>query len=56
MMKESGQTQGQQLLKQLKDSYRRPENQSSETQADDHAYGSLPDPEYWPSEISRAIN
>lgn len=56
MVKQSEQTQGQQLLKQLKDGYRRPENQNSQIEADEPAYGSLPDPEYWPAEISRAIN
>lgn len=54
MVKQSEQTQGQQLLKQLKDGYRRPK--TIDPEAEEHTSGSLPDPEYWPAEISRAIN
>ena len=56
MVKESEQTQGQQLLKQLKDEYRRPQSSDMEPPVTEHASGSLPDPQYWPAEISRAIN
>lgn len=55
-MKQSEQTEGQQLLKQLKDEYRRPEGHNTEAAVEEHATGSLPDPQYWPAEISRAIN
>ncbi len=56
MQKQFEQTQGQQLLKQLRDSYRKPETRDSRAEADEQASGSLPDPQYWPAEISRAIN
>ena len=56
MIKQSEQTQGQQLLKQLKDEYRRPQTGDTEAAVDEYASGSLPDPQYWPAEISRAIN
>jgi hypothetical protein len=56
MEKQSEQTQGQQLLKQLKDAYRRPQRHGSLTETDEHASGSLPDPQYWPSDISHVIN
>jgi hypothetical protein len=56
MIKQSEQTQGQQLLKQLKDEYRRPQTPEMEPAPEDHPSGSLPDPQYWPAEISRAIN
>ncbi|GEM_PF-6322477 len=56
MQKQSEQTQGQQLLKQLKDEYRRPQSSTADPAPEDHASGSLPDPQYWPADISRAIN
>src|SRR5690348_8213561 len=56
MVKQSEQTHGQQLLKQLRDGYRRPQTSDFEPEAEEHTSGSLPDPEYWPVEISRAIN
>jgi hypothetical protein len=56
MVKQSEQTQGQQLLKQLKDEYRRPQGHDMESAVEEHASGNLPDPQYWPAEISRAIN
>ena len=56
MIKQSEQSQGQQLLKQLKDEYRRPQARDIEPEVGEQASGSLPDPQYWPAEISRAIN
>jgi uncharacterized Fe-S cluster-containing MiaB family protein len=56
MIKQSEQTQGQQLLKQLKDEYQRPDEDQTKAAVEEHAAGSLPDPQYWPAEISRAIN
>ena len=56
MAKQSEQTQGQQLLKQLKDEYRKPQGHEVEPAVEEHASGSLPDPQYWPAEISRTIN
>ncbi len=56
MVKQSEQTQGQQLLKQLKDEYRRPQSSNGDAAPEDHASGGLPDPQYWPAEISRAVN
>jgi len=57
MVKPAEQSQGQQLLKQLKDAYRRPSPPEHSTECDPpHASGGLPDPRYWPAEISRAIN
>lgn len=56
MIKQSErQTQGQELLKQLKDEYRRPQVPSP-GEVTEHPSGNLPDPQYWPAEISRGTN
>ena len=56
MIKQSEQSDGQQLLKQLRDGYRRPKTSDSESEAEEHNAGSLSDPQHWPAEISHVIN